>query len=157
MKIVWKDGYKPSIPAQVAYDVLLDLDKEGRKNAKALVEVSRPEDAPLHALFEWDDSVAAEKYREYQGRWIIRHIGIQEEPENVDEPAPIIRALFQIDDHSNDYEFTTVIMNDAEKYERLLQVAKKELAQFKVKYANLKELRKVFKAIDEIVSDQEAT
>ena len=154
MKVMWKAGYNPTVPAQVAYDTIHGLYQQGKKTAKDLVDASRPEDAPLHTLFEWDDTVAAEKYREEQGRMIIRHIIEVPETEEEKETHPVIRAFFQIDNHSSDYEPTYVIMSDEEKRNRLLQVVKAELQQFKVKYASIKELAKVFIAIDEFIAEK---
>jgi hypothetical protein len=37
-----------------------------------VLDAARDEDHPLHASFEWDDSVAAEKYREEQAGRMIR-------------------------------------------------------------------------------------
>ena len=67
MKVMWKDGCRYSVPAQFAYDTIHDLYQQGKTTAKDLVDASRPEEAPLHKLFEWNDSIAAEKYREEQG------------------------------------------------------------------------------------------
>lgn len=153
MKIVWKPGYAPKgVSAQTAYDVISGLQEEGKKEAADLVDASRPEDAPLHSLFEWNDSVAAEKYREDQARCIIRHVCIMQDDDQ--QEAEPIRAFFQIESDSSDYEPTMVIMNDDEKRERLLDIAKRELTAFKNKYRQLTELSKVFAAIDEVTEER---
>ena len=157
MKVMWKDGFRANVSAQVAYDTIHYLYQQGKKTAKDLVDASRPDDAPLHSMFEWNDSVAAEKYREEQGRSIIRHIVEVPETEEEKGTVPIVRAFFQIDSESSDYEPTYVIMSDEEKRKRLLQVAKSELQQFKVKYASLKELAVVFEAIDQVTKQEERT
>lgn len=148
MKVVWKEGFRAKVPAQVAYDVISGLQQEGKSEASDLVDASRPENAPLHSMFEWNDAVAAELYRVDQARCIIRHVCVIQEDTNK-ESVPV-RAFFQIDSESGDYEPTVVIMNDEEKRKRLLEVAKGELNSFKVKYQSLKELAKVFEAIDEL-------
>ena len=56
-----------------------------------VVEQSRPDDSPLHGCFEWDDSAAAERYREGQARTIIRAV-IQVEGENA---APIFYHIHE--------------------------------------------------------------
>ena len=150
MKVIWKDGYRAPVSAQVAYDTIHGLYEQGKKTAKDLVDASRPEDAPLHSMFEWNDSVAAEKYREEQGRSIIRHIIEVPETEEEKKTTPVVRAFFQIESSTSDYEPTYVIMNDKEKRNRLLQIAKDELQRFKMKYAGLKELAMVFEAIDKL-------
>ena len=150
MRIVWKPGYhSKGVSAQTAYDVISGLQEEGKREASDLVNASRPEDAPLHSLFEWDDSIAAERYREEQARYIIRHVCVVQEDEEK-ESVPV-RAFFQIDSESGDYEPTIVIMNDEEKYERLLNIAKRELMAFQNKYSQLTELKNVFNAIDELI------
>ena len=151
MKVMWKEGFRASVPAQVAYDTIHDLYQQGKKTAKDLVDASRPEDAPLHSMFEWNDTVAAEKYREVQSREIIRHIIEVPETDEEKETYPVVRAFFKIDETSKDYEPTYVIMSDEEKRRRLLEVAKGELKQFKVKYSSLKELATVFEAIDKVI------
>jgi len=148
MKVVWKDGFRAKVSAQTAYDVINGLYEEGKSEASDLVDASRPEDAPLHSMFEWNDSIAAEKYREDQARYIIRHVCVINDAEE-SETVPV-RAFFQIDEETSNYEPTVVIMNDDEKRERLLDIAKKELNSFRLKYNSLKELAKVFSAIDEL-------
>lgn len=152
MKVVWKPGYhSKGVSAQTAYDVIHGLYEEGKKEASDLVDASRPEDAPLHSLFEWNDSIAAEMYREEQARCIIRCVcTVPDEIENGSEP---VRAFFQIDKTTSDYEPTYVIMSDEEKRKRLLDLAKRELASFRAKYQALKELSRVFEAIDELNKD----
>ena len=46
--------------------------EEGTLTPEAVVDAARPEDAPLHEEFEWNDSEAAEKYRRQQARTMIR-------------------------------------------------------------------------------------
>lgn len=153
MKVVWKPGYTPrNVSAEVAYEVVNNLNMQGKKEAGDLVDASRPVDAPLHPLFEWDDSIAAEKYREKQARDIITHIFLVPEKEE-EEAHPPVRAFFQIDNHSSDYEPIHIIMRDEDKKTRLLEIAKKELISFKVKYQTLTELAGVMTAIDEVLDE----
>lgn len=42
-----------------------------------VVEDARPDDAPLHPCFEWRDQVAADQYRLYQARHLIRTVVVQ--------------------------------------------------------------------------------
>ena len=42
-----------------------------------LVEDGRSPDSPLHEYFEWKDDVAAERYREVQAQYLVRHIVIE--------------------------------------------------------------------------------
>src|SRR5215472_6010141 len=49
---------------------------EGRLVPSTVVDAARAPDSPLHPLFEWDDSAAAEKYRLDQARTIIRRVTV---------------------------------------------------------------------------------
>ena len=75
-KYTWCDGSHHKVDPNVAAQVATELEEAGMLTAKNLVDVSRPEDAPLHDEFEWDDSVAAEKYREGQARNVIHSLRI---------------------------------------------------------------------------------
>lgn len=44
--------------------------------AERVVDDARPEDAPLHPAFEWNDGKAAEEYRLYQARTLIRAVHV---------------------------------------------------------------------------------
>lgn len=51
-------------------------DTEGTLTPNAVVDSARPDDAPLHDRFEWDDEVAGEKYREVQAAELIRSVTV---------------------------------------------------------------------------------
>jgi hypothetical protein len=48
----------------------------GELTAPLVVDEARPDDAPLHPAFEWNDEVAAELHREHQARTMIRSVEI---------------------------------------------------------------------------------
>ena len=143
----WKTGSRHKVSAAVAAEVMDRLAEEDRLNAQELVEESRPEDAPLHSEFEWDDSVAAEKYREEQAGALIRHLVVRIEANDQEYPT---RQYFMIQPEAKIYEPIQVILKDEDKTDLLLEQAKRELLAFKAKYACLKELAEVIKAIDSV-------
>jgi len=49
-------------------------DEHGKLTPALVVQTARDPDHPLHSRFEWDDDVAAEKYRLSQGGELIRSI-----------------------------------------------------------------------------------
>lgn len=78
-KYVWKpEGPKPKISAQVFGEVVEDLTDGDLGGAKPLdiVEAARKVTSPIHGLFEWDDDVAAERYRLDQARGWLRNLQI---------------------------------------------------------------------------------
>jgi hypothetical protein len=65
------------VEAQVVGAELERIESEhGVIDPHVVLNESRPEDAPLHGAFEWDDGLAAEKYRLDQARRVIRSVEI---------------------------------------------------------------------------------
>lgn len=137
----WKEGSQHKVSAQIAGEVCEVLEKNGELNAQNLVDVSRPEDAPLHDEFEWDDSIAAEMYRKTQAGAIIRHLAIET------ETVTPVRAYFPIEVKSNKYEHIETIIRHEDKYAVLLKQALRELEAFQRKYQMLSELQELFDVI----------
>lgn len=63
--------------AAIIGPVLEELGVEGNATAAQVVEAARSTNSPLHDFFEWDDSVAALKYREHQADGMIRSVRIR--------------------------------------------------------------------------------
>lgn len=145
MVFTWKDGSRHSVSAQVAGEVCSALERQNQLTAKNLVEVSRPEDAPLHKEFCWDDEKAAEMYREQQARVLIRHVVTVSETE--EKP---IRAFINLEVEDAEYYRIDTVLSSEDKYEKMLTRALAELRMFEKKYADLASLKPVFQAIDAI-------
>ena len=143
----WKTGSRFKTPAFVAADVMNKLAKEGNLNAKALVDVSKPEDAPLHNEFEWNDEKAAEKWREQTGRVMIGSVVCIVEDSPQTEP---VRMYFHIEDSQPNYEPIETIIKDTQKSDKLIQVALRELMSFQQKYKGIKEFSHLFREIGKL-------
>ena len=143
----FKTGAMYKVEAKVAAEVMNELEAEGKLSAKELVNVSRPDDAPLHDEFEWDDEIAGEKWREQQARVMIASVTIIHEDLPQKEP---IRAYFHIEQNQPNYERIETIIKQEDRTEMLIKMAKKELAAFKAKYSGIQAFQKVFNAIDEL-------
>ena len=143
----WKGASRIKADAQKAGEL---LEAENDLTAARVVEESRAEDAVLHDEFEWNDSKAANKYREGQARHLINAITIATvKAEDCDKPIPV-RAFFNV---SADSTYTSVvsIANSAEKTANLVAQAKRELITFSNKYNAIRSyLSGVFDAIKEV-------
>lgn len=149
MQYRWKLGARAPVAAQVAGEVCERLSADGRLTPHELVEVSRPEDAPLHKAFEWDDAKAASAYRESQAAYIIRSVEVKRE--DMDEP---IRAFFTVpttSGQSYQYQSVEAILRDADSHDALLDAAKRELDSFTRKYRNLAELAEIITAAEKLL------
>ena len=155
----WKVGAHIKADAQVAGELCDRLDKDGRLTPKNLLDECRPEGAPLHEVFEWDDGVAAEKYREGQASHIIRCVITVPERKPEDEKPKQKPAFILVSSHkSNDpkkstYVNTDAALSNADYRQVILKNALRELIAFKNKYARLNELANVFKEIDQLKLD----
>ena len=144
MTYQWKEGARIRASADIAAQVMRNLEENGGLSAKTLVDASRPEDAPLHSEFEWIDSKAAERWREHQARHLINAIVVVE-----DQKAPL-RQFFKVSVSEPNYHSIHVILSEADSRKALLEQAKRELAAFEAKYRQLSELTSVFEAADRI-------
>lgn len=52
------------------------LSAEGKSSAPSIVYEAEDNESPLHSYFEWDNSAAGRKYREYQARTLVRSITV---------------------------------------------------------------------------------
>lgn len=140
----WVEGSKMGGDPNIAGRVCAELAEQGKLTPEELVNASRDAKSPLHGMFEWDDTVAAEKYREVQARKIIRSIEV------VLEDSPIPQRAFQTVEPKV-YQTIERVMDSGQMREILIKNAMRELEAFRRKYARLTELAKVFEAIDKTV------
>lgn len=112
-------------------------------NIDTMLEFAKNEDSELHKLFEWNNDVAAERYRRLQAREIIGAIVIK----GTEKTETPIRC-FQITSTPNTYAPTQTFLVNKEEYTSLLARAKSELKNIQNRYSQLAELEDVFIAID---------
>lgn len=110
-----------------------------------VLEKARDENTELHKCFEWDDNVAAEKFRKIQARDVIRFIVIKEEEKPEDRPQI---KVFHVTEKTGGYKPIEFIVKHEDEYKALLERAWAELRAFKAKYSMLEELREIMELID---------
>ena len=143
-RISWKfDGLFKG-DAEKCYAECESLEQATPEN---VLELAKDDTTELHKCFEWDNDIAAEKYRLCQAREIIRSFVIV--PVEESEHHEPIRA-FQITTQTSVYQPTRLFLQDKDEYAELLARAKAELAAFRKRYATLCELESVFEEIDRL-------
>ena len=111
----------------------------------AIVEYAKDPDCELHRCFEWNDGIAAHKWRIYTARNLIgSFVLIRKEPE--EQP----KRVFQITSEPNTYQPITFFMRNESEYSRLLSRAKDELIAIRNRYNSIAELEMVFEEIDKL-------
>lgn len=130
-------------------DVKNEIDSLGETpSLHDVVEKARDEDSVMHDMFEWDDAVAGEKYRESQAKQIIRMLVVVDEKKEDAEPVRYYVSTFNRD---KTYTPTRLIVRDEDAYQNLLKAALADLIAFKKKYAILNELDELLRLIDEVI------
>lgn len=137
----WKQGARIRANAQAAGEMCQELERNGQLSAKNLLDANRPEDAPLHSEFEWDDGIAAESWREQQARNIINSLIVK-----TDSTEPV-RAFFKIENIGNAYHSINTILSEEDKTQKLLATALRELTAVEAKYRTIEKLSAVWESI----------
>lgn len=94
-----------------------ELDRIYKTNKKITVDIvvdeSRPETAPLHPAFEWDDALAAESFRKYQARDIIKSVVIVTDN---NKPEPISQYVHVPTESEPAYHPVSVVTSNMDYY-----------------------------------------
>lgn len=104
-------------------------------------------DHVIHDYIEWDDSVAAQKYRLEQVRNIVEHVYI--EVEDMETSVPI-RAFFSVRDEDSGqpkYEPLDLTFSKEAHRKQVIQRAKNELKNWAERYRAYTELKPLSRAI----------
>lgn len=130
-------------------DVMREIESIGDVvTPRSIVERARDENHFMHDMFEWDDSVAGELYRETQARQIIRMLVVVDEEK---KEQPPVRLLVSTGNRDQTYTPVKLIVRNEDAYNDLLSRALSELIAFKRKYSTLVELDEVMRLIDELI------
>ena len=151
----YREGWHPSVDANTVGGVMEEIEsRNGTITSELFLEASRDESSPTHEVFEWDDGVAAERYRLHQASRTICAIRvIVKEHEEAGKQVRPPRAFVNIvDDDSRKAQYMNVsdaLANEETRY-AVLGRAMRELKSFQDKYSALSELAEVFAAIDNV-------
>jgi hypothetical protein len=120
----------------------------GRLTTRLVVNAAKPATSPLHSFFEWNNSIAAEKFRLTQAALLIRTVKVI-----VTMPDLTPREIRAYVAPARGFGYVTIVnaMSQKEMREQLLAQAKLDLEAFHRRYEMLHELAEVFDAIQSMV------
>lgn len=170
-KYSWKNGYQYKVSADTVGGVLNKIEREnGQVTKESFLDYSRDENSETHSMFEWNDSIAAEKYRLRQAGNIIAQLEVtivhedvkpreitaqikSAEPQetkisafvNVAPKAPTVHAT---------YYNVNRAMSDEDTRKQVLRNALFELRAFECKYKNFTEFAELFEVIERVTNEQ---
>ena len=118
----------------------------------AVVEFARDETTALHSRFNWDDTEAAQKYRLWQARQVIKvSVTVIE-----NKSLPTYVSLKSDRETGGGYRFTADVMSEADMRRELLKEAKQRFDYWRKQYRTLNELQPVFEAMDRLNEAEQA-
>jgi hypothetical protein len=110
-----KEFDEDAITAQDAGDELARIqDERGSLTPQAVVDESRPDDAPLHPAFEWDDSIAGERYRHIQASDLIKTVEVIRPDPDEPQAEP---AYVKVSAKSPQYQSAAEVAKSPELFE----------------------------------------
>ena len=158
---VFAEGRRLPVPAQTAGEELDRIEaRDGGITPKAVVEESRPEDAPLHPCFEWDNEVAAELYREDQARNIIRTVRVvrvDSAGESTPKVAYVSTSMINGDDSTSRFYINTArAMSNEMLREQVLADCLTQLRGLVNRFRDLSEMAGLFDRIQLFIEELES-
>lgn len=117
-KFVFRDSFrafndKEVTPEVVGQELQRIHEEEGTLKPQFVVNAARPEEAPLHPAFEWNDLVAGERYREVQARSLIKTVQIQ----SSEDSQPRDPVYVNVSRQDSSYEPIAKVVNTPDLFE----------------------------------------
>ncbi len=150
----WRSGSRFRIDAAIAYEELERLRREndGELNSDIVLADAKYKRSPLHAAFEWDDSIAAHQHRKAQANQLILSVEVVRETNGQEPARAYVYTKVQQDDGSKHGFYTTpsILAQNEQMYNETLERARGQLKSFRERFEFLSELSRIFAAIDEL-------
>lgn len=170
-KYMWRDGYRYKKDANIVGQVLTEIEeRDGFVTSESFLEESRPEEAETHDMFEWRDSIAAEKYRLDQARKILLQITytVVRDEERTGSVELVEAQEFKPHSgwvnvsrkgmHGTPAKMVSIELaaQDRTMWKQVLANAVAEMTAATNKYRSFKEFRKVFAELDKVKEELQA-
>ncbi len=162
MQHEWSGTFGVIDPKKVSADVVAARIKTMRASHGeiispiAIVNAARPSRSVMHPLFEWDDSVAGEKWRVHQGRFVLNSLRVIVRENNDDEPISVV-ANIHIQNDGDGYVSVQAVFKNPEYLEKAEAEAMRYLEGFQSRFNflhNNPKLRRIFEALEELNGEE---
>jgi len=133
--------------------------KEKKLTAEIVLNHAKKKSSPLHELFTWNNTEAANQFRLWEARTLIKSVKITMTV-GVEEVKVRKYINLRTDDENNanpwgansEYKEVKEIMSDEKTKEILFQQAINELNAFRKKYHGLRQFEKLMVEIDKLLT-----
>jgi hypothetical protein len=146
---------KPADPQQVGETVeRIAKDHPDGASPKTVVAAAANRDSPLHGLFEWDDAIAADKWRCSQASDIIQSLRVvHSETATGERTTPAFYSVKVRNSEggtSQGYQPIATVAGDAEMRQSAEEILLSQLQGLRRRYEALEMFRPVWEALDKI-------
>lgn len=126
-------------------------DESGDLTPRLVVDAARPEDSPLHSRFEWDDSIAGEKYRLSQAGELLRVV-FKPDPTQPTHLRAFV-AVKGTDSTASSYVPTETAMADPFMRTLVLRRMEREWKALKSRYRHMAEFANMIQADTDVTGE----
>lgn len=125
-------------------------------SSRAVVDDARPETAPLHPAFTWDDGEAAERWRQQEARGLVQSIVVVVN-EGTAEQAESRAFVTVIEKETGEdrYVPTVEAVNDDEYRLQIIDRALAEAIRWRERYDDIREFARIHSAIDKVAEQRD--
>lgn len=102
--------------------------------------------SPLHDYFEWDDTVAANGYRDHQARYLLRNINVVVTSQGHEHEVRFLHAV-KVED-ARRYIAVNIVLEQPDLHSQIIEEALRQLQAWQRKYREYKDLHPVVSAIE---------
>jgi hypothetical protein len=129
---------------------LQDLyERTGDLVPQQIVEEARPQNAPLHSHFNWDDGDAARRYRLGQAVRLIKLVRVKRVGDRSVPPKAVPEYFKVTKEEGRKYAHVSEVMSDVDLRRGVVQAAWQRLIAWRRQYSNISELSAIHDAIDQ--------
>lgn len=143
---IWKTGFFGQADANIVAKEINELEEITAQN---IVDKARNEDTELHKCFDWDDSIASEKWRKQQAGMILNNLKVVVAKNVETNEEKSVKAFVTLK-RETEYEPIQTVVKDPEKYDILKERAIRQLKSIRTTYEEIVELQDIFNLIDEL-------
>ena len=153
-----KAGAHLTVEQAVEYGKRIDWlasKQSGSITPKEVLADAMNKTSPLHGYFEWDNSIAAEKWRVSQANYLLRSIEVVVTRSDGTEMQ--VRQYYSITEQTEDgreqsYYMLGVVLNDADKRAAVIADAFREVENWRLRYEQYSEFENICSSIKQFKS-----
>lgn len=127
--------------------------RHGKVTAKLMIDMARRPSSPYHQLYEWNDSIAGEKFREEQARqmiiaskFILQLNAPRKSPPLVSAGIPVRKLLPTLD--PGNYDGRVVVLSDRAMRRNRIKIKLEQLRAWCREVSDIEELATLKRVIE---------